>query len=98
MISLNKSHPDFDMQKEVECMIPKLPYAVEMRYICSDLGIDTDQLSVILRNIQKKHRVHYQPGVADMAVGSPRLSWAAMGVEADKYYQNVYGEDFDNGI
>ena len=98
MISLNKSHPDFCMRQEVACMIPKLPVVVEMESICDDLGIDRERLNILLGEIQKNHRVQYQPGAKDMAIGSPRLSWAGLNQAAERYFNTVYGEAYQDVI
>lgn len=90
MLALNKAHPSFDMKKEVACLIPKLPRTAEMRSICDDLQISRDRLNEILRGLQADYRISYVPGQNDMAIGSPRMSWAELDNMATRYYNHVY--------
>lgn len=98
MLSLNKTEPAFDMEKEVMCLLPKLPRRAEMDSICNDLQISRESLNNHLRSIARRHRVDYMPGTDDMAVGIPRLSWPGLDKEATKYYENLYERTDFNGI
>lgn len=90
MLVLNKAHPSFEMKKEVACLIPKLPRSAEMRSICDDLQISRDRLNQLIVELQATYRINFVPGKDDMAIGSPRMSWAELDKMATRYYNHVY--------
>jgi len=98
MLTLHKTTPGFDMEKEVMCLLPKLPNMVEMKSLQSDLQMSRERLNQHLRAIANTYRVTYKPGKNDMAVGVPCMSWDRLDSDATDYYENIYERDMQDGI
>lgn len=96
-ITMRKTHPAFNMTKEVMCLLPSLPHGSELDMMAEDLGISRESVNVHLKRIGEKYRLTMRPGSGDMAVGVGGLGWASLKEEADNYYTTVYGDN-DNGI
>lgn len=91
MIELNRNHPDFDIVGEVMCVLTKLPITHDIDIIAEDLGITRITLNDAIAKIRKNYRVTAIPGIDDMAVGVPELSFERMWEAGQMYWEQVYG-------